>query len=182
MKNVGTSPLLLEDLTIPVVDEAQSTFIADESSASSLYSGSESESEHEEKENEVDNATEASNAPQLPKEEVGSAGLRDRRSRRLTARYAEALKTQTTKRRRPKDDSESAGGTLRSLSSPAVTNSTIGEEDEENPSRYSRPPKRLKMAESPEIIEGKRKPKANVCFGLLLPSFSLFLNSNSLGS
>ncbi|KAM7537528.1 hypothetical protein Aperf_G00000071186 [Anoplocephala perfoliata] len=166
LENVGTSLLLLDNLTVPAVDEAQSTFTIDESSdASSLDSGSESESEHEEKENVVDNATEASNAPVSPKEEVGSAGLRDRRSRRLTTRYAEALKAQTTKRRRPRDDSESAGGTLRSLSSPAVTNSTIGEEDEENQSGHSRPHKRQRMAESPEkIIEGKRKPKANVRF------------------
>ncbi|VDN98410.1 unnamed protein product [Rodentolepis nana] len=164
VESTGTIPLVAE-LTFPeTFKEVESSFIShDSSTPSSIHAVSESEPEdqHEEKEN-VEEKLKESASPSA------SSSLRDRRSRRLTARYVEALKEKesaatastTTKRRRPRDGSESIG-TLRSLASPTATISTVEEEDEEN---HSRPSKRQKLVESPEkpaIVEGKRKPKAN---------------------
>lgn len=96
------------------------------------------------------------------------ASLRDRRSRRLTAKYAEALEEQMRRRRQRENDSGTLG-------SPTVALS-VGEEDEENQNRLEERPfqigrdsqtvkslKRPRPGNSPDkIIEGKRKPKANV--------------------
>lgn len=160
--------LLPVELTLPETFEDENSFVSlDSSTPSSIYTDSEPEPQdhHEEKEN----VEEKMKGPASPAAS-SITSLRDRRSRRLTARYAEALKEKestasastTANRRRPRNGSESIA-TLRSLASPTVTISTVGEEDEED---QPRPSKRQKLAESPEkpvIVEGKRKPKANVC-------------------
>ncbi|KAM3174180.1 hypothetical protein ACTXT7_011057 [Hymenolepis weldensis] len=165
MESTETIPLPVE-LTLPETFEDENSFVSfDSSTPSSIYTDSEPEPQdrHEEKEN-VEEKLKGSASPAAS----SITSLRDRRSRRLTARYAEALKEKestattstTANRRRPRNGSESIA-TLRSLASPTVTISTFGEEDEED---QPRPSKRQKLTESPEkpvIVEGKRKPKAN---------------------
>ncbi|VDM30823.1 unnamed protein product [Hydatigera taeniaeformis] len=94
--------------------------------------------------------------------------LRDRRSRRLTAKYAEALEEQMRRRRQRENDTSTMGF--------STVTASMGEEDEENLNRLEekrpqveRDPqlvkslKRSRPGSSPDnIVEGKRKPKANL--------------------
>ena len=88
--------------------------------------------------------------------------LRDRKSRRLTQRYAEALEEQTRRRRQRESDIIE----IRESPNPE-------EESEDRP--ISHPSKRQKIVHPPiEIVEGKRKPKANVRLRKIL-TFSFHL-------
>lgn len=123
--------------------------------------------------------------------ELTVSGNRDRRVRRLTAKYAEALKEQT--RRHNKRDRDSA--VLPSLGSPMTEDDKEDGEDAENhhhalatrgssqrrkmSSPPVRPPKRSRISSvSPlKIVEGKRRPKVNVSAPRVQLLSSLFFGS-----
>ncbi|KAL5110316.1 Histone-lysine N-methyltransferase trithorax [Taenia crassiceps] len=159
-------------LALPEPSEDQSSLVNDSTSScasSSLRVLSESDPDQEQ----VQQPAKPLTAEKLPSEAEPApsslqTALRDRRSRRLTAKYAEALEEQMRRRRHRENDSGTLG-------SPIVTLS-MGEEDEENQNRLeersfqlSRDPQAVKSLKRPRpgsspdnIIEGKRKPKANL--------------------
>ncbi|VDK33603.1 unnamed protein product [Taenia asiatica] len=159
-------------LAFPEPSNEQNSLVDDSTSScasSSLRVLSESDSDQERvQESAKLLTTEKLSSGAEPGSSSSQTALRDRRSRRLTAKYAEALEEQMRRRRQRENDSGTLG-------SPTVTLS-MGEEDEENQNRLEERPlqigrdlesvkslKRSRPSGSPDnIIEGKRKPKANL--------------------
>ncbi|KAL5972073.1 Histone-lysine N-methyltransferase trithorax [Taenia solium] len=159
-------------LAFPEPSNKQNSLVDDSTSScasSSLRVLSESDSDQERvQESAKPLTTEKLSSGAEPGSSSLQTALRDRRSRRLTAKYAEALEEQMRRRRQRENDSGTLG-------SPTVTLS-IGEEDEENQNRLEerslqmgrdlesvKSLKRSRPSGSPDnIIEGKRKPKANL--------------------
>ncbi|EUB64318.1 Histone-lysine N-methyltransferase MLL4 [Echinococcus granulosus] len=158
-------------LVFPEPSGDQSSLVNDSTSScasSSLRVSSESDSDEERIQKSSKALTTEKMSEVEPVSSSSQTTLRDRRSRRLTAKYAAALEEQTRRRRQRDNDSGTLG-------SPTVTLS-MEEDDEENQNRLCaklsgmdrdsqtvKSLKRSRPGSSPEnIIKGKRKPKANL--------------------
>ncbi|CDS42350.1 mixed lineage leukemia protein mll [Echinococcus multilocularis] len=158
-------------LVFPEPSGDQSSFVNDSTpscASSSLRVSSESDSDEERIQKPSKALTTEKVSEVEPVSSSSQTTLRDRRSRRLTAKYAAALEEQTRRRRQRDNDSGTLG-------SPTVTLS-MEEDDEENQNRLCvklsgmdrdlqtvKSLKRSRPGSSPEnIIKGKRKPKANL--------------------